>query len=201
MSRLSAWRFRAHFEDFANAHGLARPGEKQMIASMTAWGQTRKWRRLPVRSVLPPTTDIRRSSEHVRLVPIVLQKSFSGDERNFLGLLMRFVCGDVRGLMVSHKIDHGPAHRRYRALQQWRRLKICFREIFGIVRFSTFATISATRRHHRCPSAISAFLWIVLQKSQNAVRLNFRQTPKQAATVDRRSLKRATEAASELITE
>jgi hypothetical protein len=75
--------------------------------------------------------------------PILLQKSFSGDERNFLGLLMRFVCGDVRGLMVSHKIDHGPAHRRYRALQQWRRLKICFREIFGIVRFSTFATLSA----------------------------------------------------------
>ena len=148
MSRLSAWRFRAHFEDFANAHGLARPGEKQMIASMTAWGQTRKWRRLPVRSVLPPTTDIRRSSEHVRLVPIVLQKSFSGDERNFLGLLMRFVCGDVRGLMVSHKIDHGPAHRRYRALQQWRRLKICFREIFGIVRFSTFATLSALLGPH-----------------------------------------------------
>ena len=32
--------------------------------------QTRKWRRLPVRSVLPPTTDIRRSREHVRLVPL-----------------------------------------------------------------------------------------------------------------------------------
>ena len=44
-------------------------------------------------------------------------------------------------------------------------------------------------------------LSIVLQKSQNAVRLNFRQTPKQAATVDRCSLKRATEVASELITE
>ena len=41
MSRLSAWRFRAHFEDFANAHGLAPPGEKQMIASMTAWGVRR----------------------------------------------------------------------------------------------------------------------------------------------------------------
>jgi hypothetical protein len=27
MSRLPAWRFRAHFEDFAKAHGLARPGE------------------------------------------------------------------------------------------------------------------------------------------------------------------------------
>ena len=46
---------------------------------------------------------------------------------------MRFVCGDVRDLIVSHKTDHGPALRRYRALQQWRRLKICFREIFGIV--------------------------------------------------------------------
>jgi hypothetical protein len=31
--------------------------------------QTRKWQQLPVRSVLPPTTDICRSSEHVRLVP------------------------------------------------------------------------------------------------------------------------------------
>ena len=77
----------------------------------------------------------------------MLQKSFLGDERNFLGPLMRFVCGDVRDLIVSHKTDHGPAHRRYRALQQWRSLKICFREIFGVVRFSTFATISANRRH------------------------------------------------------
>jgi hypothetical protein len=45
------------------------------------------------------------------------------------------------------------------------------------------------------------FWQIVLQKSQNAVRLNFRQTPNQAATVDRCSLKRAREVASELITE
>jgi hypothetical protein len=48
---------------------------------------------------------------------ILLQKSFVGDERNFLGPLMRFVCGDVRDLIVSHKNDHGPSHRRYRALQ------------------------------------------------------------------------------------
>jgi hypothetical protein len=60
---------------------------------------------------------------------------------------MRFVCGDVRDLIVSHKTDHGPAHWRYRALQQWRCLKICFREIFGIVRFSTFATISTRCGH------------------------------------------------------
>jgi hypothetical protein len=87
--------------------------------------------------------------------PILLQKSFWGDERNFLGLLMRFVCGDVRVLIVSYENDHGPSHRRYRALQRSSCLKICFREIFGVVRFSTFATISARNRHgrryRRCP--------------------------------------------------
>ena len=87
-----------------------------------------------------------RSSAMSALPLILLQKSFLGDERNFLGPLMRFVCGDVRDLIVSHKTDHGPAHWRYRALQQWRCLKICFREIFGIVRFSTFATISPYQR-------------------------------------------------------
>jgi len=44
------------------------------------------------------------------------------------------------------------------------------------------------------------FWQIVLQKSQNAVRLNLRSTTKQAATVDRCSLKRATEVASEFVT-
>jgi hypothetical protein len=42
---------------------------------------------------------------------------------------------------------------------------------------------------------------ILLQKSQNAARLNFRQTTKQAATADRCSFKRATEVASEFVTE
>jgi len=43
-------------------------------------------------------------------------------------------------------------------------------------------------------------LWrIVLQKSQNAVRLIFRQTTKQAAIVDRCSLKRAAEVACEFV--
>jgi len=49
---------------------------------------------------------------------ILLQKSLSGDERNFLDPLMRFVCGDVRDLIVSHKNDNGTSHRRYRALQR-----------------------------------------------------------------------------------
>ena len=99
-----------------------------------------------------------RAVAHVRgsYVPILLQKSFLGDERNFLGPLMRFGCADVRDLIVSHKTGHGPAHRRYGALQQWRCLKICFREIFGIVQFSTFATISAKRRHRLAYSITSS---------------------------------------------
>ena len=48
----------------------------------------------------------------------MLQKSFSGDERNFLEPLMRFARGDVRDHIVSHKNDHGLSHRRYGALQR-----------------------------------------------------------------------------------
>jgi hypothetical protein len=76
---------------------------------------------------------------------IVLKKSFLGDERNFLGPLIRFARGDVR-VHVSHKNDHGPSYRRYRALQRSRRLRINSREIFDVVRFSTFATVSVEER-------------------------------------------------------
>jgi hypothetical protein len=55
---------------------------------------------------------------NVRVGSILLQKSFLGDERNSLGPLMRFACGDVRDLIVSHKNDHEPWHRRCRALQR-----------------------------------------------------------------------------------
>jgi hypothetical protein len=68
--------------------------------------------------VYPSTTDMRRLLRQVRFVPILLQKSFWGDERNFLGPLMRFVCGDVRDLIVSYKNDHGRSYQRYRALQR-----------------------------------------------------------------------------------
>lgn len=49
---------------------------------------------------------------------IVLKKSFLGDARNFLEPLMRFARGDVRDLIVSHKIDQGPSYRRHEALQR-----------------------------------------------------------------------------------
>jgi hypothetical protein len=60
---------------------------------------------------------------------------------------MRWACGDVRDHVVSHKNDHGPSYRRSGALQRQRHLKINFREIFGVVRFSTFATVSALNGH------------------------------------------------------
>src|SRR6185436_3365446 len=74
---------------------------------------------------------------------ILLQKSFWGDERNFLQPLMRFARGDVRDHIVSSKIDQGPPWWPRKATQGRGSLKIDFREIFRVARFSTFATILA----------------------------------------------------------
>src|SRR5271163_1816714 len=78
-----------------------------------------------------------------RFAPILLQKSFGGDERNFLGPLMRFVRRDVRDLIAHLKNGHGASYRRHRVLQRRSCPKFDFREIFVVVRFSTFATLSA----------------------------------------------------------
>jgi hypothetical protein len=86
-------------------------------------------------------------SANVRFAPILLQKSFWGDKPKFLEPLMRFTSSDVRDHIVSSKIDHGPPEWRRKAMQQQRTPKINFREIFRVVRFSTFATISASSRH------------------------------------------------------
>jgi hypothetical protein len=66
-----------------------------------------------------------------------VEKPFLGDERYFLGPLMRFARGDVRGHIVSHKNSHRPSYRREGALQRSKRLRIDFCEILGAVRFST----------------------------------------------------------------
>jgi hypothetical protein len=73
---------------------------------------------------------------------IVLKKSFWSDDQNFSGSLMRFSRGDMRDHIASHKNDHRASYERYGALQWWSRLKISFCEIFGVVQFSTFATLS-----------------------------------------------------------
>ena len=63
---------------------------------------------------------------------IVLKKSFSPDQRNFLGPLMRFAPGDVRGHIVLLKNDYGASYTRYKVLRRRSRLKINFCEIFGV---------------------------------------------------------------------
>jgi hypothetical protein len=86
---------------------------------------------------------------------IVLKKSFWGDDQNFSGPLMPFARGDMRDHIVSHKNDHGASYWRYAVLQWWSRLKIGFCEIFGVVQFSTFATLSSafrTQVRHRAES-------------------------------------------------
>jgi hypothetical protein len=93
---------------------------------------------------------MQRLLQHVGFVPIVLKKSFWGDDQNFSGLLMRFARGDMRDYIVSHKNDHGASYERYGVLQWWSRLKISFCEIFGVVQFSTFATLSASSGPTHC---------------------------------------------------
>ena len=59
---------------------------------------------------------------------------------------MPFARGDMRDHIVSHKNDHGASYGRYAVLQWWSRLKMSFCEIFGVVQFSTFATLSPEKR-------------------------------------------------------
>jgi hypothetical protein len=70
------------------------------------------------------------------------KKSFEGNKRNLLKLLMRFMRGDVRDHIASQKNDHGLSYRHYRASQRRSSPKITNCGIFGVVRFSTFSTAS-----------------------------------------------------------
>jgi|SRR3954454_22415555 len=93
--------------------------------------------------------DMHRLSRQVRFVPIVLQKSFYSDARKFLEPLMRFTSGDVRGpYRFIQNRSRAPAVA-LKAIQQQRSRQINFREIFRVVRFSTFATISANSGQSR----------------------------------------------------
>jgi len=48
---------------------------------------------------------------NVRVGSMLSKKSFGGNKRNFLKLLMRFVRSDVRDHIASQKNDHGPSYR------------------------------------------------------------------------------------------
>jgi hypothetical protein len=67
---------------------------------------------------------------------------------------MRFVRGDVRDLIAHQKNGHGASYRHHKGLQRRSRLKFDFRGIFGLVRFSTFATLSATSGLMRRPGSV-----------------------------------------------
>ena len=76
------------------------------------------------------------------------KKSFGGNKRNFLKLLMRFVRSDVRDHIASQKNDRGTfvsAPESIAAAGLSKKITIC--EIFGVVRFSTFSTASTHSGH------------------------------------------------------
>jgi hypothetical protein len=62
---------------------------------------------------------------------------------------MRFARGDMRDHIVSDKTDHGAWYWRYGMLRWGSRLKINICGIFGVARFSTFATKSALNGSER----------------------------------------------------
>jgi len=97
--------------------------------------------------------------------PILLQKSFGADERNFLGPLTRFVRRDVRDHIAYQKNDHGVPYRPFGALQRQRCREIIFRVIFEAVRFSTFATLSTHKGHQRTGAAADDYAALATRPS------------------------------------
>src|SRR5258707_15497999 len=94
---------------------------------------------------------------------------------------MRFACGDMRDHIVSYQNDPRPSYWRRRALRQQARLKIYFSEILPVVRFSTFATISAQSRRG---GAISVF------EGNNAIRGKKRRRPGERLEERRRRMEK-----------
>jgi hypothetical protein len=88
---------------------------------------------------------------------------------------MRFARGDMRDHIVSHQNDHGASYWRYGILRwrSWLKIDIC--EIFGVVRFSTFATISA-RNGPPAMSDLSPLSEVKLKSDFLAVRAAFDPT-------------------------
>ena len=74
------------------------------------WAAMSVDQRIPPWNAVSAFANCGRAVAHVRgsYVPILLQKSFWGDERKFSEPLMRFMRGDVRDHIVSSKINHEP---------------------------------------------------------------------------------------------
>jgi hypothetical protein len=94
------WRISPCGNDEMNGHKARSARNSSPRAGRCGWGrrmsQPRTSARAAAKSALPPVTDILSSSRHVAKVPILLQKSFWGEEQKFLEPLMRFARDDVR---------------------------------------------------------------------------------------------------------
>jgi hypothetical protein len=100
-----------------------------------------------------------------RFAPILLKTSFRGDEPDFLEPLMRFMRSDARDHVASQKNDCGPSYRFYSRFWQRSCPKISICEIFGVLGFSTFSTVTARSRRSpfdyygiRCWIQVETFL-------------------------------------------
>jgi hypothetical protein len=76
------------------------------------------------------------------LLADIVAKVFLGDERKFLEPMMRFTRGNVRDHIASSNIDP-----RISVMAPKSDAAAEIREIFWVVRFATFATISALSSH------------------------------------------------------
>src|ERR1700722_13954194 len=79
-----------------------------------------------------------RKSTNDRFAPIVLKKSFLGDEGNVLGPLMLFALGDLRTTSSHPKTTTDLRISAREALQRWRGLKSAFARFSGSLDFRLF---------------------------------------------------------------
>jgi len=91
---------------------------------------------------------------------------------------MRFASDDVRDHIVCRKNDYEPSYALYGASLRWKGPKIDFREIFGVDRFSTFATQSYWKRTSSSTPGTNAALGTDPGGPRRATSFGLRQAPR-----------------------
>jgi|SRR5580704_2310286 hypothetical protein len=100
------------------------------ICGMSLMGHSRQFDDVRVTSAYPPVATKQPTSRQVGFVPILLKKSFGGDERNFPGPLMRFARSGTTSLLRKTTTE-----LRIRATEHYND---------GVVQTSTFARFLAS---------------------------------------------------------
>src|SRR5260221_7551095 len=101
-------------------------------------------------SVLVRVTGSRRTSRHVRFVPIVLQKSFCGMGLKFSEAWVRRLNNDVGDHVATRQTHRRFWQRVCGSIGQRLSLVSFFGENLAAAAFGTFATISAKSRLMQC---------------------------------------------------